>query len=128
MNDYVLKLSLTYAWFDMIKSGEKKEEYRDKSPWFMNRLTQFIAGWGGMYKTPRIIEFSRGYTNIKMFVECYGSWEFWKVDKAMAYEAHKARSEAAARDSGYILDPLWGYEFGDKVALKLGKILERKSL
>ena len=34
----VLDLSLKFCWYDMIDSGEKKEEYRDFRPYYANRL------------------------------------------------------------------------------------------
>ena len=35
----ILDLSLTYYWYDMIASGEKKEEYRDiKKQFYISRL------------------------------------------------------------------------------------------
>ena len=34
----VLDLSLKHCWYDMIASGEKKEEYRDIRPYYANRL------------------------------------------------------------------------------------------
>ena len=33
-----LKLTLCRQWFDLIKSGEKKEEYREIKPYWINRL------------------------------------------------------------------------------------------
>lgn len=37
-----LKLTLKRKWFDMIKSGEKKEEYREIKPyWFVRLVFQF---------------------------------------------------------------------------------------
>lgn len=35
----VLHLTLKKCWFDMIKSGEKKEEYRELKPYWASRLT-----------------------------------------------------------------------------------------
>lgn len=34
----VLHLTLKKKWFDMIASGEKKEEYRDFKPYWISRL------------------------------------------------------------------------------------------
>lgn len=34
----ILKLTLKKQWFDMILSGEKKEEYREKKTYWVNRL------------------------------------------------------------------------------------------
>ena len=38
----VLHLILTYHWYDMIDSGEKKEEYREITPYWLRRL---IGEW-----------------------------------------------------------------------------------
>lgn len=38
MNNYTLHLSLQKRWFDMIASGEKREEYREFSPYWIKRL------------------------------------------------------------------------------------------
>jgi hypothetical protein len=35
----VLHLTLKRKWFDLIASGEKKEEYREVKPYWINRLT-----------------------------------------------------------------------------------------
>lgn len=62
-----LTLSLKKKWFDMIKSGEKKEEYRDGSMSFYwsNRLrerTKTSDGWKyGNFKQFDRIVFTLGY-------------------------------------------------------------------
>ena len=38
-----LFLTLKKEWFDKIKSGEKKEEYRDPSMWILSRLQTLDA-------------------------------------------------------------------------------------
>lgn len=38
MNNFTLHLSLNKRWFDMIASGEKREEYRELSPYWIKRL------------------------------------------------------------------------------------------
>lgn len=39
----VLHLTVTKKWFDMIASGEKKEEYREIKPFYNSRLLEVIA-------------------------------------------------------------------------------------
>lgn len=39
MEKKTLYLSLKKEWFDMIKSGEKKEEYREMTPYWRKRIT-----------------------------------------------------------------------------------------
>lgn len=39
----MLTLPIKRKWFDMIASGEKKEEYRDRSPYYRARLDKYFA-------------------------------------------------------------------------------------
>ena len=39
----MLTLPIKKKWFDMILSGEKKEEYRDQTPYWLNRLYSEIG-------------------------------------------------------------------------------------
>jgi hypothetical protein len=65
----VLRLTLKREWFDMIASGEKREEYRTPSKWILSRLE------GKEYDR---IEFKNGYgSNVPtMEVEYLG----WSID------------------------------------------------
>lgn len=72
----VLRLVLTYRWYDMIEARIKKEEYRAQSPAW-NRIfgTGKIKIKGKYYNpTDVIIEFSRGYTKNRkqMYIKCEG--------------------------------------------------------
>ena len=63
-----LTLSLKKKWFDMIKVGEKKEEYRDAKRFWRTRLTNVI------YKAhnednPIVVAFSLGYKKTR-YVLC----------------------------------------------------------
>lgn len=40
----ILDLPLKKKWFDMIESGEKREEYREIKPYWIKRLTFFKDG------------------------------------------------------------------------------------
>lgn len=40
--DMVLRLPMNKKWFDMVFSGEKKEEYRLRKPYWENRLDNLI--------------------------------------------------------------------------------------
>lgn len=65
MDKPVLHLNLTRQWFDMIASGEKKEEYRDLSDhWkkFFGRTARYVKLKGKRYTPEEInICFSNGY-------------------------------------------------------------------
>lgn len=58
----ILKLTLKKKWFNMIASGEKKEEYREIKNYYMNRLTN---------KYEQVL-FTNGYRkdSPKLLVEC----------------------------------------------------------
>lgn len=64
----VLRLTLKKRWFDMIASGDKREEYRTPGKWILSRLE------GKEYDQ---VEFSNGYgAHVpKMTVEYLG-WAF----------------------------------------------------
>ncbi len=57
----ILHLTLNKKWFDMIASGEKKEEYREIKPYWVSRL----QAWGNAYDECRdfnAIQFKNGYS------------------------------------------------------------------
>lgn len=75
----VLHLTLKKKWFDMIASGEKKEEYREIKQHWMDRLW----AWGNLFDDPRefsAVEFKNGYgkNSPTMLVE----WISTEVGKA----------------------------------------------
>ncbi|MBN2640357.1 MAG: ASCH domain-containing protein [Victivallales bacterium] len=53
----ILHLTLKKKWFDMILSGEKKEEYRKFKPYWLKRLMNEYNVW----KDFDIIRFTNGY-------------------------------------------------------------------
>ena len=73
-----LHLTLKKKWFDMILSGEKKEEYREIKQHWINRLTNQnddgTVNGNEFYKTFDKIEFRNGYgKNVALFqIECKG--------------------------------------------------------
>lgn len=56
----VLHLVLTGRWFDMIATGQKREEYRELSDYWTTRIVNWMkaAEASGL---PCVIEFRRGY-------------------------------------------------------------------
>lgn len=70
----ILHLSLKKRWFDMILSGEKKEEYRELKPFWQTRLVKT-----GYWHTQECVEFdyvhfTNGYGGDKpqIIIECKG--------------------------------------------------------
>jgi len=102
---------LAFRWYDMIKSGNKKEEYREWKPYNESRVLNYV---NRVPKDKRKIIFRRAYTSTTMTLELL-DYEFYEDPIAMA----KGRFE---------LKPEWGFKpelgFGEGkklIVLKLGK-------
>lgn len=81
-----LDLVLKHKWYDMIASGEKREEYRDFNEYWTKRLLVLtvqgqkkVHYFGHLdedeiveYKDFDVIRFHKGYTNITMSFENVG--------------------------------------------------------
>ena len=63
----VLRLTLKRKWFDMIASGEKKEEYRQPGKWILSRLEN---------KKYDLVEFKNGYGDVPTIESEYLGWEY----------------------------------------------------
>lgn len=65
-----LNLTLKRKWFDMIASGEKREEYREVKPYWIRRFTLKAI----IFKSFDTITFRNGYAKDAptMVVECEG--------------------------------------------------------
>jgi len=71
VNMKVLHLTLKKKWFDMILSGEKKEEYREIKPYWIKRLCDHSTGTWNQFEN---ITFRNGYsaTAPTITIECKG--------------------------------------------------------
>lgn len=97
-----LHLTLKKKWFDMILSGEKKEEYREIKPYWIQRLSHPLYP---LFRKYDVVEFRNGYSKNAptMIVECGG------ISTGFGYKP-------------------WGGT-GEKVyIIKLGKIIETKNV
>lgn len=66
----VLPLVLKGKWYRMIESGVKCEEYRDATPYWRTRLTNWAwkkPGWNKAHHKTLIVAFSLGYQKPTMF-------------------------------------------------------------
>jgi hypothetical protein len=78
----VLDLVLKHKWYDMIESGEKKEEYREDKEYWIKRLTDLntdFIPFSYRYHYEQIpfkdythVRFHRAYTNTTMLFELDG--------------------------------------------------------
>lgn len=67
----MLTLPIKKKWFDMIKSGEKKEEYREIKPYYEKRfygLKTSICGYSATHEGKVI--FRNGYSNSSPKIMC----------------------------------------------------------
>ena len=94
----MLTLPIKKKWFDMIKSGEKKEEYREIKPYYDSRL----LGYYNTYLEPLII-FRNGYSSDSPKIRCrikvetgYGKPE-WGAEPNKLYYVLKILSVEEAK-------------------------------
>ena len=62
----ILHLTLKKKWFDMILSGEKKEEYRDYGEYWLKRLSDFFetdTPATPIFKQYDVVRFRHGYAS-----------------------------------------------------------------
>lgn len=125
-NKRILDLSLTYHWYDMIASGEKKEEYRKMKEFYFKRLNM---DWH--------LHFEQGcYKGCDDFAydpkECVGCKKFL----AFPYDAirfHRGQGgkttmlvEFKGVHIGYGKHPEWGAPPNEPVfIIELGKVIEK---
>ena len=57
----MLTLPIKKKWFDMILSGEKKEEYREVKPYYITRFRN-VWGYPEPWKEIHTIRFRNGYS------------------------------------------------------------------
>lgn len=65
----MLTLPIKKKWFDMIKSGEKKEEYREIKPYYMSRFSRFDVR-ADYYQPMGEVIFRNGYSKNSPSIKC----------------------------------------------------------
>lgn len=65
----MLILPIKKKWFDMIKSGEKKEEYREFKKYYHTRFKKIFGWWNYKNKEVEII-FRNGYRKDSPTIKC----------------------------------------------------------
>lgn len=116
----ILHLTLKKKWFDMIASGEKKEEYRDVKPYWISRLVD------GMGHPHSCADFNFKHKN---------GYEY-SMDYAVGYDYVEFRN-GYRKDSPRVLVKIldivldaattskWGAEYGKQYfIIKLGDIIK----
>lgn len=69
----ILPLVLEGRWYDMIASGEKKEEYRDYKPFWTKRIVKWSCKTliTSVDRKQQVVAFSRGYKKADMFFKVH---------------------------------------------------------
>lgn len=62
----ILRLVLKRKWYDMIASGEKREEYRDEKSYWNKRISRWFNL--GMARVHHVVAFSLGYAKPTMLL------------------------------------------------------------
>jgi len=62
----MLTLPIKKQWFDMIKSGEKKEEYREIKPYYDSRFAKLGVGDNSIHE----VLFRNGYSSNSPTIKC----------------------------------------------------------
>lgn len=90
----ILRLTLKRKWFDMIASGEKKEEYRQPSLWILSRLKG---------KTYDRVEFRNGYSADSPVVQC--EYKGWRMGSPRAEWGGNPREACVIIQLGNLIKP-----------------------
>ena len=87
----MLTLPIKKKWFDMILSGEKKEEYREIKPYYDSRFKSYIPDIAN-------VKFRNGYSKASSTIKCkvsitkdYGKIE-WGAEPGKLYYVLKILS------------------------------------
>lgn len=72
----MLILPIKKKWFDMIKSGEKKEEYREIKPYYESRFMNLLRIRLGEFKDSEYVLFRNGYKKDSPLIKCLVSIQY----------------------------------------------------
>ena len=70
----ILPLVLKRRWYDMIASGEKREEYREAKPYWRKRILKWLYD----PRETHVVAFSLGYREPDMFFWACTSWNTYR--------------------------------------------------
>jgi len=122
MESKILHLTLKKRWFDMILSGEKKEEYRELKPYWISRLVDEILS-----------------CHKDKFGAFYYKCGYWIMGTPVSYDLVRFKNGYSKNSPEITLEindiDVWTgkYEWGAEPSvpyfrIKLGKIIETKNI
>lgn len=94
----VLPLVIKGKWYDMIASGEKKEEYRDDNPFWAKRIHK-VYKQSRDYDTIMVIAFSKRCKKYDMFFVCDYAMGVGEV----YIKTHKLKTEWGQPNSPHVI-------------------------
>ena len=112
----ILHLQMQKKWFDMILSGEKKEEYRLCTPHWVTRVKNWTVDNRQLED-----EFSLGRPNVLLHIRFFNGYQENAPQFTMMCKRYEFRSKSK--------HPEWGeneYDGKDHFVFHLGSIVERK--
>ena len=102
----MLTLPIKKKWYDMILSGEKKEEYREIKPYYESRLEIKVNFFKEFEDKGYYVLFRNGYSLNSPTIECkvrfakgYGKEE-WGAEPNKLYYVLKILSVEEVKDNG----------------------------
>lgn len=136
MEKKILHLTLKKKWFDMILSGEKKEEYRDLKPYWAKRLIN-VNGPEETRGENKVVPFDIVYDIVenlynpeeilKAYHAQYNNFDEIIFRNGYATNAPEIRIECKGISIGKT-NPKWSYFQYEVFVIKLGNIIETKNI
>jgi hypothetical protein len=117
----ILHLTLKIRWFDMIQSGEKKEEYRElKDFWGVRLCEKIVVPWGGYLSKWTQLKTGDRECLTDDFIPNFAKFDVVKFTHGYAKDAPTVTLEFKETSIGYG-KPEWGAEPGKEYfVIKLG--------
>jgi hypothetical protein len=127
----VLHLTVKKKWFDMIASGEKKEEYRGIKPYWVKRIIESVTLFGGRYESLKNISIKEaGLSDLNFFHVAqdtitrdvkFKQFDAIKFTNGYSESAPSILIECEGIEIG-TAKPEWSYNWpGNVFKIKLGK-------
>ena len=104
----ILDLPLKKEWYNMIESGEKKEEYREIKPYWIKRLTEL--------KTDTLLfSFRNGYQSIPFKKYDYVRFRYGYTNRTMEFKIEDITWGQGKAEWGAPSDDVFIIKLGEKI-------------
>lgn len=121
----ILNLVLTHKWYDLIESGIKKEEYREITPYWSNRLMGLgIEYWKSVFSHNTVDNMAETFNGVSRLMFNYGYTDYDAVCFHRGYTNTTITFEYDELTIGKG-KPEWGATEKSTFIIKLGKRLSK---